>query len=49
MRERDEVETQIAKPGNSEAERRMLLERLRDFRGRLPSDFKFDRSKASAR
>jgi antitoxin MazE len=26
-----------------------LLKRLRAFRGRLPSDFKFDRDKANAR
>ncbi|MEZ2126838.1 MULTISPECIES: AbrB/MazE/SpoVT family DNA-binding domain-containing protein [unclassified Sinorhizobium] len=26
-----------------------LLKRLRDFRGRLPADFKFDRDEANAR
>jgi antitoxin MazE len=32
------------KPGRAE-----LLKRLRQFRGRLPADFKFDRSDANAR
>ena len=32
------------KPGRQE-----LLKRLRGFRGRLPSDFKFDRDEANAR
>ena len=32
------------KPG-----RDALLKRLRDFRGRLPADFKFDRDEANAR
>jgi antitoxin MazE len=32
------------KPGREE-----LLKRLRDFRGRLPADFKFDREDANAR
>jgi antitoxin MazE len=30
-------------------ERAELIERLRAFRGRLPSDFKFDRDEANAR
>jgi antitoxin MazE len=29
--------------------REELLQRLRDFRGRLPSDFKLDRDEANAR
>jgi antitoxin MazE len=49
----DEIEIHIAdarelsvarKPG-----RKDLLKRLRAFRGRLPSDFKFDRDEANAR
>ena len=31
------------------AGREDLLKRLRDFRGRLPADFKFDREEANAR
>ena len=53
LKEGDEVEIHVAdskqfgvarKPGRSE-----LLKRLRAFRGRLPSDFKFDRDEANAR
>jgi antitoxin MazE len=49
----DEIEIHVAdaqtfavarKPGRDE-----LLKRLRDFRGRLPVDFKFDRDEANAR
>ncbi len=49
----DEVQLHIAdardfgvsrKPG-----REALLKRLRDFRGRLPADFKFDREEANGR
>ena len=49
----DEVEIHVGdarafavtrKPG-----REALLKRLRDFRGRLPADFKFDRDEANAR
>jgi antitoxin MazE len=49
----DEIEIRVAgarefaiarKPGRLE-----LLKRLRDFRGRLPADFKFDREEANAR
>jgi antitoxin MazE len=41
----DERELRIArKPSRGE-----LLERLRDFRGRLPADFKFGRLEANAR
>jgi antitoxin MazE len=34
----------VRKPGREE-----LLKRLRDFRGRLPPDFRFDRDEANAR
>jgi antitoxin MazE len=53
LHEGDEIQVVIAeervfqvrkKPG-SEA----LLERLRQFRGKLPADFKFDREEANAR
>ena len=49
----DDIEIRVAdarefimarKPGRQE-----LLKRLRGFRGRLPSDFKFDRDEANAR
>jgi antitoxin MazE len=53
LKEGDEIEIHIAdarhfgvtrKPGREE-----LLKRLREFRGRLPADFKFDRDEANAR
>lgn len=53
LKEGDEIEVYAAdarqlevarKPGREE-----LLRRLRAFRGRLPSDFKFDRDEANAR
>ncbi len=53
LKEGDEIEIHVAdsrtlgvalKPGREE-----LLKRLRAFRGRLPSDFKFDRDEANAR
>lgn len=53
LKEGDEIEVHVAgarafdiarKPGRAE-----LLSRLRDFRGRLPPDFKFDRDEANAR
>jgi antitoxin MazE len=53
LKEGDEIEIHVAgskqfgvarKPGREE-----LLKRLRAFRGRLPTDFKFDRDEANAR
>ena len=53
LREGDEVEVVIEderifqirkKPG-----REAILERLRQFRGKLPADFRFDRDDANAR
>ena len=53
LREGDDIEVIIAgervfqvrkKPGNE-----AILERLRQFRGKLPADFKFDRDDANAR
>jgi antitoxin MazE len=53
IKEGDEIEIHVAgarqfgvarKPSRGE-----LLKRLREFRGRLPDDFKFDRDEANAR
>lgn len=53
LKEGDDIEVRVAqddafevarKPGNRE-----LLERLRQFRGTLPADFRFDRDQANAR
>jgi len=53
LHEGDEIEVEIAdervfqvrkKPGNE-----AILARLRQFRGKLPTDFKFDRDDANAR
>lgn len=53
LKEGDEIEIHVndaryfgieRKPG-----RKDLLKRLREFRGRLPADFKFDRDEANAR
>lgn len=53
LREGDDIELHVAdthsmgvarKPGRDE-----LLTRLRAYRGRLPTDFKFDRDEANAR
>jgi len=53
LKEGDDIEVYVAddrelivsrKPGRAE-----LLKRLRQFRGRLPADFKFDRDDANAR
>lgn len=53
LREGDDVEIHIAdarimgiarKPGREE-----IIERLRQLRGRIPADFKFDRDEANAR
>ena len=53
LKEGDDIEIRVAgarefavsrKPGREE-----LLARLREFRGRLPPDFRFDREEANAR
>lgn len=53
LEEGDEVELQVVGARSLEVSRkppnRELLGRLRKFRGRLPSDFKFDRLEANAR
>lgn len=53
LKEGDEVEIHVAGSKNFGVARKPmrseLLKRLRDFRGRLPADFKFDRDEANAR
>jgi len=49
----DEIEIHVGDARDFAISRRpgreALLKRLRDFRGRLPVDFKFDRDEANAR
>ena len=53
LKEGDEIDIRVA--GSRELgvshkpSRKELLERLREFEGSLPSDFKFDREEANAR
>ena len=53
LKEGDEIEVTIADRRqfrvSKKAMRAELLKRLREFRGRLPADFKFDRNEANAR
>jgi antitoxin MazE len=53
LKEGDEIEVTIADRRqfrvSKKASRAELLKRLREFRGRLPADFKFDRKEANAR
>jgi len=53
LKEGDEIEIHVSDPSNFSIARKPgrdeLLKRLRAFRGRLPSDFKFDRDEANAR
>ena len=53
LKEGDEVEIRIASAREREVsrkpDRRQLLARLRGFRSRLPTDWKFDRDEANAR
>ncbi len=53
LHEGDEIEIQVAGKRTFEIAKqpgtRQLLERLRKFRGRLPSSFKFDRLEANER
>jgi antitoxin MazE len=53
LREGDEIEIHVADARRfgvaRKAGRAELLKRLRTFRGRLPTDFKFDRDAANAR
>ncbi len=53
LKEGDSIEIHVAGPRAFEVEKaarpRELLRRLRRFRGRLPSGFRFDRLEANAR
>jgi antitoxin MazE len=53
LKEGDEIEIHVADERafgvSRKPLREELLERLREFRGRLPADFKFDRDEANAR
>jgi antitoxin MazE len=53
LKEGDEIEVTIDDRRqfrvSRKASRAQLLKRLREFRGRLPADFKFDRNEANAR
>jgi antitoxin MazE len=53
LKEGDEIEIRVADARQLEVSRKPsreeLLKRLREFRGSLPADFKFDREEANAR
>ena len=53
LKEGDDIQVTVADVGRLEVARqpgsRELLDRLRQYRGRLPTDFKFDRLEAHAR
>ena len=53
LKEGDDIQVTVADAGHLEVARQPgsleLLERLRQFRGRLPADFKFDRLEANQR
>jgi antitoxin MazE len=53
LKEGDEIEITLADARrfnvSRKASRAELLKRLREFRGRFPEDFKFDRDEANAR
>jgi antitoxin MazE len=53
LKEGDEIEIRVADERafgvSRKPLREELLKRLREFRGRLPADFKFDRDEANAR
>ena len=53
LKEGDNVEVRVANDGDFELQRtatnQEILARLRQFRGRLPADFKFDRLEANSR
>lgn len=53
LKEGDEIDIRVAGTreldASRQASRAELIERLRKFEGRLPSDFKFDREEANAR
>jgi antitoxin MazE len=49
----DEIEVRVTGAGDLEIDRKPsrqeIVERLRQFRGMMPADFKFDRDEANAR
>jgi antitoxin MazE len=53
LKDGDDIEIRVAEPRVFEVTRKPgtpdLLARLREFRGRLPADFKFDREEANGR
>ena len=53
LKEGDDIEIHVAGRGSFEIAKkpgaRELLARLRKYRGRLPADFRFDRSEANER
>jgi antitoxin MazE len=53
LKEGDEIEIRVADARefgvSGKPNREELLKRLREFRGSLPADFKFDRDEANAR
>lgn len=53
LREGDDIEVEIADARrfriSKKPDRQALLKRLRQFRGKLPPDFRFDREDANAR
>jgi len=53
LKEGDEIEIRVADAREFDVSRKLsreeLLKRLREFRGSLPPDFKFDREEANAR
>jgi len=53
LKEGDDVEVAVTTAGEAEAaaraERIRWLEEMRQYRGRLPADFKFDRDEANSR
>jgi antitoxin MazE len=53
LKEGDEIEIRVADARQFEVSRKPsreeLIKRLREFRGSLPADFKFDREEANAR
>jgi antitoxin MazE len=53
LKEGDDIQIDVAEARafsvSRKPDREELLRRLREFRGRLPADFKFDRDEANAR
>jgi antitoxin MazE len=53
LKEGDDIEIRVAESRQFDVSRKpgreALLKRLREFRGSLPPDFKFDREEANAR